>query len=102
MLSVYRGTRIGQRVDGNQAAGLTASAERRDGFAMVRRQGHQPPGLLSALQVAGAKSYHRFLARSELLEARRGHPVKLITTEALSPFIGPRILAAAQDVRRAA
>src|SRR5688572_16181912 len=32
----------------------------------------------------GAKSYDRFLALSELLEARLGRPVELITTEALS------------------
>ncbi len=50
----------------------------------------------------GAKSYARFLPLSELLEARLGRPVELVTTEALSPFIGPRILAEAQDVLRAA
>jgi predicted nucleotidyltransferase len=50
----------------------------------------------------GEKSYARFLALSELLEARLGRRVELVTTEALSPFIGPRILAEAQDVLRAA
>lgn len=50
----------------------------------------------------GAKSYSRFFALSELLEARLGRHVELVTTEALSPFIGPRILAEAQDVLRAA
>jgi predicted nucleotidyltransferase len=50
----------------------------------------------------GAKTYDRFLRLSELLEARLGRPVELVTTEALSPFIGPRILAEAQDVLRAA
>jgi uncharacterized protein len=50
----------------------------------------------------GAKSYDRFLALSELLEAHLGRPVELVTTEALSPFLGPRILAEAQDVLRAA
>jgi predicted nucleotidyltransferase len=50
----------------------------------------------------GGKSYARFLAVSELLEARLGRHVELVTTEALSPFIGPRILAEAQDVLRAA
>ena len=48
------------------------------------------------------KSYAQFLALSELLEARLGHRVELVTTEALSRFIGPRILAEAQDVIRAA
>ena len=40
-------------------------------------------------------------ALSELLERRLGLSVELVTTEALSPFIGPRILAEAQDVLRA-
>lgn len=50
----------------------------------------------------GAKTFDRFLALSELLEARLGRRVELLTTESLSPFIGPRILAEAQDVLRAA
>lgn len=50
----------------------------------------------------GSKTYARFLALSELLEERLGRRVDLVTTEALSPFIGPRILAEAQDVLRAA
>jgi predicted nucleotidyltransferase len=50
----------------------------------------------------GAKSYDRFLRLSELLEARLGRRVELVTIEALSPFIGPRILTEAQDVLRAA
>ena len=50
----------------------------------------------------GKKSYAAFLAIGELLEARLGRRVDLVTTEALSPFIGPRITAEAQDVIRAA
>jgi uncharacterized protein len=50
----------------------------------------------------GAKTYDRFLALSELLEARLGRKVELVTFEALSPFLGPRILAEAEDVLRAA
>lgn len=50
----------------------------------------------------GAKTFARFLALSELLEERLERPVELVTTEALSPFLGPRILAEAQDVVRAA
>jgi predicted nucleotidyltransferase len=51
---------------------------------------------------AGAKSYERFLAVAELLEARLGRRVDLVTTEGLSPFLGPRIQAEAVDVLRAA
>jgi predicted nucleotidyltransferase len=50
----------------------------------------------------GAKTFDHFLALSELLEARLGRRVELVTTDALSPFIGPRILAEAQDVLGAA
>jgi hypothetical protein len=52
--------------------------------------------------VPGGKSFERFMALADLLEARLGRHVELVTTEALSPFIGPRILAEAQDVVRAA
>jgi len=50
----------------------------------------------------GGKTFDRFLALCELLEERLGHRVELVTTEALSPFLGPRILAEAEDVLRAA
>lgn len=49
----------------------------------------------------GRKSYGGFLALSELLQERLGCPVEVVTTEALSPFLGPRILAEAEDVLRA-
>jgi uncharacterized protein len=50
----------------------------------------------------GAKSFDRLLALGQLLEQRLGRRVELVTTEALSPFLGPRILAEAEDVLRAA
>jgi hypothetical protein len=50
----------------------------------------------------GAKTFDHFLTLFDLLEERLGRRVDLVTTEALSPFIGPRILAEAQDVLRAA
>jgi predicted nucleotidyltransferase len=50
----------------------------------------------------GSKTFDRFLALSELLEANFGRRVELITTEALSPFIRSHILEEAQDVIRAA
>jgi len=51
---------------------------------------------------SGEKTFDRFLQLSELLEDILGRDVELVTTEALSPFIGPRILAEAEDVLRAA
>ena len=50
----------------------------------------------------GAKTFNRFLALSELLETRLERHVDLVTVESLSPFIGPKILAEAHDVLRAA
>ena len=50
----------------------------------------------------GAKTFEHFLALSDLLEEHLGRHVELVTREALSPFLGPRILAEAKDVLRAA
>jgi predicted nucleotidyltransferase len=52
--------------------------------------------------VPGEKSFDRFMALTDLLERLLGHRVELVTVEALSPFIGPHILAEAEDVLRAA
>ena len=50
----------------------------------------------------GQKSFDRFLALTDFLEELLGRPVELVTTEALSPYIGPHILSEATDVLRAA
>jgi predicted nucleotidyltransferase len=50
----------------------------------------------------GVKTFDRFVELSELLEQRLGRRVELLTTEALSPILGPTILAEAEDVLRAA
>jgi predicted nucleotidyltransferase len=46
--------------------------------------------------------FERFVQLWELLEEHLSQRVEVVTTESLSPFIGPRILADAQDVLRAA
>lgn len=48
------------------------------------------------------KTYDRFLELSELLERLLQRSVEVVTTEGLSPYIGPHILAEAEDVIRAA
>ena len=48
------------------------------------------------------KTFDRFMALADLLEATLEHRVEVVTTESLSPFIGPHILAEAKDVLRAA
>lgn len=50
----------------------------------------------------GLKNFDRFMALADLLEDTLEHHVEVVTTEALSPFIGPHILAEARDVLRAA
>ncbi|HET6763238.1 MAG TPA: nucleotidyltransferase family protein [Longimicrobiaceae bacterium] len=46
------------------------------------------------------KSIHTFMALADLLENLLHRPVDLVTTEGLSPFIGPHILREAEDVLR--
>jgi uncharacterized protein len=48
------------------------------------------------------KSFDRFMALADLLEEVLERRVEIVTTEALSPYIGPHILAEARDVLRAA
>lgn len=50
----------------------------------------------------GRKTYGRFLELADLLEAALGRSVELVTVESLSPILGPKILAEARDVLRAA
>ena len=73
-------------------------------FGSVMRDTARPDSDVDLLvQFApGTKTFAQFMALAELLEVRLGHRVELVTTEALSPFLGPRILAEAQDVLRAA
>ena len=71
--------------------------------SVLRGEAHEDSDVDLLVQFApGAKTYERFFALCELLEERLGRPVELVTTEALSPFLGPRILAEALDVLRAA
>ena len=73
-------------------------------FGSVLRGNVRPDSDVDVLVqfAAGAKTFDRFLTLSELLEHRLGHRVELVTMEALSPFIGPRTLAEAEDVIGAA
>lgn len=51
---------------------------------------------------AGRKTFDAFLDLADLLEETLQRKVELVTVESLSPYIGPRILAEAEDVVRAA
>jgi predicted nucleotidyltransferase len=71
--------------------------------SVLRGQAHDGSDVDMLVQFApGAKTYGRFFALSELLERCLSRRVELVSTEALSPFIGPRILAEAEDVLRVA
>jgi hypothetical protein len=50
----------------------------------------------------GAKSFDRFMQISFLLEDILQRPVELVTTEALSPYLGPHILSETEDLLAAA
>jgi len=73
-------------------------------FGSVVRNQARPDSDVDVLVrfAAGAKSFERFMDLSELLERLLGRNVEVVTTEALSPYLGPRILAEAEDVVRVA
>ena len=68
----------------------------------MRGQTHDGSDVDILVQFTPGQTYGRFFALSELLERCLSRRVELVSTEALSPFIGPRILAEAEDVLRVA
>jgi uncharacterized protein len=92
--------RLRPRLDDIRALGV----ERLALFGSVSR-GRPRPGSDADVLVsftAGRKTYGRFLDLAELLEDALGRPVELVTVESLSTILGPKILAEARDVLRAA
>jgi hypothetical protein len=99
-------------------SGTHCGTQRRDGRTEIRSLGVERLALFGSVLrneacadsdvdvliefAPGQKSFDHLLALSDLLEERLERPVEVITTEALSPFLGPRILAEALDVLRAA
>jgi hypothetical protein len=73
-------------------------------FGSVLRDEARPDSDVDVLVgfAQGAKSFDHLMALVDLLEDRLGRRVEVVTMEALSPFLGPRILAEAEDVLRAA
>ena len=95
---------VRERLRGVEAEVLGLGVRRLALFGSVLRNEARPDSDVDLLVefAPGQKSFDRFLALCELLESRLGHRVELVTTEALSPFLGPHILAEAADVLRAA
>jgi uncharacterized protein len=73
-------------------------------FGSVLRNEARPDSDVDVLVefIPSEKTFDRFMALADLLEEALGHRVEVVTTEALSPYIGPHILAEATDVLRAA
>jgi predicted nucleotidyltransferase len=73
-------------------------------FGSVLRNQARPESDVDVLVefIPGEKTFDHFMALADLLESILEHPVEVVTTESLSPFIGPHILAEARDVLRAA
>jgi uncharacterized protein len=73
-------------------------------FGSVLRNAARPDSDVDVLVefIPAEKTFDRFMALADLLESILEHPVEVVTTESLSPFIGPHILAEAKDVLRAA
>lgn len=73
-------------------------------FGSVLRNEARPDSDVDVLVefVQSEKTFDHFMALADLLEATLERDVEVVTTESLSPFIGPHILAEATDVLRAA
>jgi hypothetical protein len=80
---------------------IRASGVRRLGlFGSFVRDGQQADSdvdLLVEFQ-PGLKSFDNFIGLADLLEELLQRRVELVTTEALSPYIGPRILTEVENV----
>ncbi len=92
------------RVSGIRERILALGVRRLALFGSVARGAGRVGGDIDMLVefAPGEKSFDRFLNLAELLEHVLGSRVDLVTTEGLSPHIGPHILAEAADVLRAA
>ncbi|HEX5724359.1 MAG TPA: nucleotidyltransferase family protein [Longimicrobiaceae bacterium] len=73
-------------------------------FGSVLRNEARPDSDVDVLVefIPEQKTFDRFMALVDLLERVLERRVEVVTTEGLSPFIGPHILAEAADVLRAA
>lgn len=67
--------------------------------SFARNEGHAASDVDILVEfLPGRKTFDNFVAVASLLEDALQRRVELVTPEALSPYIGPRILAEAQDV----
>ena len=88
-------------IESNRAK-IRALGVRRLGLFGSFVRGHQTPASDVDVLVEfdpAHKTYDNFIALAELLEVLLRRPVDLLTTESLSPYIGPRILDEAEYAR---
>jgi predicted nucleotidyltransferase len=93
-----------ERLQAAEAEILALGVGRLALFGSVARNEARPDSDVDVLVefLPAQKSLARYMALVDLLEALLERKVEVVTTEALSPFIGPHILAEAADVLRAA
>jgi predicted nucleotidyltransferase len=95
---------VAERLQGVEAKIRALGVWRLALFGSVQRGEARPDSDVDLLVefAPGEKTANRFFALYDLLEEVIDHRVELVTTEALSPYIGPYILAEAEDVIRTA
>lgn len=88
------------RLAAESAAIRALGVERLSLFGSFVRGEQRPDSDVDVLvEFASArKSYTRFLDLADLLERTLGRAVEVVTTEGLSPHLGPKILAEAERV----
>ena len=92
------------RIEANRVEILDLGVSRLALFGSVQRNSARADSDVDLLVEfrAGGKTFANLLNLADLLERTLGHSVELVTTDSLSPHLGPRILAEARDVLRAA
>ena len=93
-----------ERLQAAEAEILALGVGRLALFGSVARNEARPDSDVDVLVefLPAQKNLARFMALVDLLEVLLERKVEVVTAEALSPFIGPHILAEAADVLRAA
>ena len=101
MVSAVRGKNELLERLAREAAQIKAHGVRRLGlfgsFVRDESNGDSDVDLLVEFQ-PGRKTFDNFMALADFLENVVRRRVELVTTESLSPYIGPRILAEVEDV----
>lgn len=101
--SVESKAEVVERLRANSARVLDLGVKRIGLFGSFVRNEATPSSDVDVLVEfePGQKSFDRFMKLSWMLEEILQRPVEIVTTEALSPYIGPRILESVEYVTEA-